>query len=130
MTSDPRISNHLTQDGCAVVPPRIAHWLETKAGVTDDWRDRLRDTDPEARQVMAALHWAAAQHRSAFGTNSVVGQRQRASSEVWLSTTEAAREMRVTDRCIRKWIHTKRLPATMSGRRWLVNRNDLLRLTA
>ncbi len=112
------------------MPPRIAHWLETKAGVTGDWRDRLRDTDLEAHQVMAALHWAASQHRSGIGTNSLVAQRKRAESEAWLSTTEAAREMNVTDRCIRKWIHTKRLPATMAGARWLISRNDLLGLTA
>jgi excisionase family DNA binding protein len=42
-----------------------------------------------------------------------------------MSTTQAAHEMNVTDRCVRKWIHTGRLPATMSGARWLINRNDL-----
>jgi excisionase family DNA binding protein len=124
--SAPRASHHVTADGAVIVPPRIAHWLENKAGITADWRDHLRDTDLEAHQVMAALHWAATQHRSGIGTNLPVAQRKRAELEVWLSTTEAAREMNVTDRCIRKWIHTGRLPATMSGARWLISRNDLL----
>jgi|SRR6185369_1429019 excisionase family DNA binding protein len=129
---EPRISSHVTANGSVIVPPRIAHWLETKAGVTAEWRDRLRDTDLEAHQVMAALHWAATEHRSDTGTNSVVGHRKRPESEGWLSTTEAAHEMKVTDRCIRKWIHTGRLPAIMSGARWLIKRNDLhvFRLTA
>lgn len=122
------ISRHVTADGAVIVPPRIAHWLETNAGVTADWRDRLRDTDLEAHQVMAALHWAATQHRSGIGTNSPVGQRKQPESQVWLSTCEAAREMKVSDRCIRKWISTDRLPATMSGCRWLINRNDLTAL--
>ena len=125
-------SKHVTADGSAIIPPRIAHWLETKAGATADWRDRLRDTDLEAHQVMAALHWAATQHRSDTGTKPVVGHREREKSEAWLSTAEAAHEMKVTDRCVRKWIHTGRLPATMSGARWLINRSDLHipRLTA
>jgi excisionase family DNA binding protein len=40
--------------------------------------------------------------------------------------------MNVSDRCIRKWIKAERLPATMSGARWLINRHDLrvLDLTA
>ena len=121
-----RISTHVTANGSVIVPPRIARWLETKAKVTADWRDRLRDTDLEAHEVMVALHWAALRHsRSGIGTKPIVGQRQRASSEVWLSTSEVARELKVTDRCVRKWIGTGRLPATMSGCRWLINRNDL-----
>jgi excisionase family DNA binding protein len=123
-----KITSHVTEDGSVIVPPRIAHWLETKAGVTADWRDRLRDTDLEAHQVMAALHWVATQHRSGIGTNSPVGQRTKAESQVWLSTCEAAREMKVTDRCIRKWIYMGRLPATMPGCRWLIRRNDLTAL--
>jgi excisionase family DNA binding protein len=123
--SAPQASKHVTADGAVIVPPRIAHWLETKAGITADWRDHLRDTDLVAHQVMAALHWAATQHRSGIGTNSPVAQRKRAESNVWLSTTEAARELRVTDRCVRKWISAGRLHATMSGARWLINRNDI-----
>lgn len=123
--SAPQASNHVTANGAVIVPPRIAHWLETKAGITADWRERLRDTDLEAHQVMAALHWAATQHRSDIGTKRAAGQSERAESVVWLSTSEAACELRVTDRCIRNWCRTKRLLATMSGARWLINRNDL-----
>ena len=120
-----RISTHVTANGSVIVPPRIARWLETKAKVTADWRDRLRDTDLEAHEVMVALHWAALRHRSGIGTKPVVGQSGIAESNLWLSTAEAAREMRVSDRCIRKWCSTGRLRATMSGARWLINRNDL-----
>jgi excisionase family DNA binding protein len=124
-------SRYVTGNGSVIVPPRIAHWLETKTGVTADWRISLQGTDPEAYEVMLALHMAALRHRAGIGTNSTVGQSERAESKL-MSTTEAAREMKVTDRCIRKWITAGRLPATMSGCRWLVNRDDLhtLGLTA
>ena len=39
------LSQYITANGWAIVPPQIAHWLETKAKVTADLRDRLRDTD-------------------------------------------------------------------------------------
>jgi excisionase family DNA binding protein len=73
-----------------------------------------------------ALHVAALRHsRSDIGTKPVVGHSDQGQSEVWVSTSEAAAELNVTDRCIRKWIHAKRLPATMSGARWLINRSDV-----
>jgi excisionase family DNA binding protein len=120
-------STHVTADGSVIVPPRIAHWLETKAGITADWRDRLRDTDPEAHAVMVEFHAAALRHgrRSDCGTNSVVGQRQGPPLKTWIGTAEAARALNVTDRCVRKWCRSGRLPATVSGGRWLINRNDL-----
>lgn len=116
---EPRISSHVTANGSAIVPPRIAHWLETKAKVTADMRGRLRDTDWEAHEALMALHVAALRHsRSDTGTKPVVGHSDRPESEAWLSTTEAAHEMKVTDRCIRKWISIRRLPATKYGCRW------------
>lgn len=117
-------STHVTENGSVIVPPRIAHWLETKAGVTRAWRLSLQGTDPEAYEVLLQLHMAGLRHRSGIGTNSGAGQDKQRPSKL-LSTTEAAREKNVTDRCIRKWITAGRLPATMSGCRWLVNRDDL-----
>lgn len=120
---DSRISRHIAANGSVLVPPRIARWLESKAGVTAEWRISLRGTDFEAYEVLLAMHMAAL--RSGCGTDSPVGQREQSPLEAWMSTKEAAAEMQVSDRCVRKWIHTGRLPATMSGARWLINRNDL-----
>ncbi len=120
------VSKYVTATGWAIVPPRIAHWLEAKAKVTADLRGRLRDTDWDAHQVLTALHVVALRYaRSDIGTKPPVGHSCRAESEVWVSTSEAAAELNVTDRCIRNWIYAKRLPATKPGGRWLINRNDI-----
>lgn len=90
-STEPRISKYVTANGSAIVPPRIAHWLETKAKVTPDIRGRLRDTDWEAHEALMALHVAALRYsRSDIGTKPLVGHSDRAESEVWLSTSEAA----------------------------------------
>src|SRR5262249_34564135 len=71
-----RIGRHITPDGCVVVPPRVAHWLEKEAGVTIDRRLRIRDNDPAAYEVLAALHLAALTHDgSDCGTKTVAAQR-------------------------------------------------------
>ena len=51
-----RIQRRITADGSVIVPPRIAAWLERHAGVTGDRRIRLRGNDPDAYEVLAALH--------------------------------------------------------------------------
>lgn len=118
-----RICRHVTANGSVIVPPRIARWLESKAGLTAEWRIGLRGTDTEAYEVMLALHLAAL--RSDCGTNAVVRQCEHPKLKTWLSTREAAAELHVSDRCIRNWCNSGRLPATMSGGRWLIDRNTL-----
>jgi excisionase family DNA binding protein len=127
-----RIARHLTPAGSVVVPARVAKWLETKAGITPEWRAGLRDTDPGAYEVLMALHCAATQELSVCGTNLVVASHDHPPLDAWLTPAEAAEELHVTDRCIRNWCSTGRLPATMSGNRWLIRRTDLhmRRLTA
>jgi excisionase family DNA binding protein len=120
-----RISKHFTANGSAIVPPRIARWLEAKAGITTAWRNSLMTTDPEAYGVLLALRMAALRHSSGIGTNHAETQPEQPPLAAWISTTEAAREMNVSDRCVRKWINGGRLPATRAGARWLINRNDL-----
>jgi excisionase family DNA binding protein len=120
-----RIGRHVTAEGSVIVPTRIAHWLEQKAGVTGDKRISLRDTDPLAYEVLAALHIAALSHGSESGTKGVVGQPKQEESDQWLTTAEAAGELGVTDRAIRKRIATGRLPARRRGWQWQIDRNDL-----
>jgi excisionase family DNA binding protein len=120
-----RIGRHITSEGSVVVPPRIAHWLEQKAGVTSDRRIAIRDTDPEAYEVLAALHLAALQHRSDLGTKRAGGQGTPEDCKQWLTTAEAANEAGVTDRCIRNWITRGQLPATRNGWQYLIDRTHL-----
>lgn len=120
-----RIGRHLTTEGAVVVPARIAAWLEQKAGVTADRRIALRNTDPQAYEVLAALHLAALAHWTANGTKHAAGQPAPQELTTWLTAAEAAHQAEVTDSAIRKWIRTGRLPATKRGGRWLINRNDL-----
>jgi excisionase family DNA binding protein len=121
-----RIQLRITEDGSVIVPPRIAAWLEQHAGVTGDLRVRLRGMDPEAYEVLAALHLAALHHSSsAAGTKVDRSQRFTTRSRVLLTTSEAAQQANVTDRCIRKWIAEGRLLGTKHGGRWLIERNAL-----
>jgi excisionase family DNA binding protein len=120
-----RIAKRLTQDGCAIVSPRMARWLERELKMTADRRILMRDSDPEAYEVFVALHFAATGFRSDLGTNHAAGQPDQAQLKAWISTGDAADEIGVTDRCIRKWCNTGRLPATWSGNRWWINRNDI-----
>ena len=120
-----RISRSLTADGSVVVPPRVAAWLEKKAGMTSDRRIAIRSTDPDAYAVLAALHIAALSHRSDNGTKHVAAQSPQQQSDLWFTTTEVASLLRVTERAIRKWCAVGRLPATKIGGRWVINRNCL-----
>jgi excisionase family DNA binding protein len=119
-----RISRRITTNGEVIVTPRVARWLETHAGITPDWRSRLQDTDPEAYEVLLALHLVA-EGRSARGPNPIAGQGQRALLVTWLSTADAARELNVARRTVRRWCRTGRIPATKSGRDWQIRRSDL-----
>jgi excisionase family DNA binding protein len=118
-----RIAERLTPDGSVIIPPRIARWLEQQADMTADRRIRLRDTDPDAYVVFAALHLAALSSDS--GTNDKAAQGISAELDMWMSTSEAAKALNVTDRCVRKWCQTGQLRAVLSGSRWLINRNTL-----
>ena len=118
-----RIAQRITADGSAIIPPRIAHWLEQNSGMTADRRMRLRDTDPEAYVALAALHLSALHSDS--GTEQVAAQQNTAQSAMWLSTKAAAQALNVTDRCIRNWCTTGRLHAELVGARWLINPNSI-----
>jgi excisionase family DNA binding protein len=120
-----RIGRHITAEGSVVVPPRIAAALEEKAGLTADRQILVRDNDPLAYEVLAALHLAALIHSSGSGTKLAAVQHGSKESDQWLTTTEAAAEVGVTDRCIRKWITTGRLPARQHGNRYLIDRQHL-----
>jgi excisionase family DNA binding protein len=119
-------SKYITANGWAMFPPQFAHYLEARAKITPDERARLRNTNWDAYQLFTSLHAVALRYkRSGGGTKSAVGHSDRPHSEMWLTARQAAAELNVTDRCVRKWICAKRLPATKPGAHWLIHRNDL-----
>lgn len=118
-TAEARVDQHLTDNYCAIITPRIARWLEDNVGMTADRRALLRWTDPEAYISLMALHLSAL--RSESGTKDAVPQPDRAQSPLWMSTGEAANLLNVTDRCVRNWCRTGRLQAQHIGARWLVD---------
>ena len=120
-----RIGRRITANGEAILQPRIARYLETQAGITPEWRSRLQDTDPEAYEGLMALHLVAKGRSSASGLNPLAGQHDREQSMIWMSTAAAALELNVAERTVRRWCRTGRLPATKSGRDWLIRRSDL-----
>jgi excisionase family DNA binding protein len=114
-----RIGRHITADGSVIVPPRIADWIEGQIGLVSERRTALAGTDPLAYTVLSALRIVALPHRSGNGTKLAGGQPTSEDSEQWLTTSEAAAQMGVTDRAVRKWIAQDRLPAKRYGGRWM-----------
>lgn len=120
-----RIGRHILPDGSVAVPPRIAAWLKKRAALTSAPRISVRDSDPLAYEVLAALHIAALSPRSGSGPKFAAQQHLKEELAVWISTSTAAALFGVTDRAIRKRIAAGKLPATRHGSRWLINRNHL-----
>ncbi|MBV8178803.1 MAG: helix-turn-helix domain-containing protein [Mycobacterium sp.] len=120
-----RIGRHILPDGRVAVPPRIAAWLKRQATLTNAPRISVRDSDPLAYEVLAALHIAALSPSSGSGSKVAERQHRTQELETWMSTSTAAVLLGVTDRAIRKRITTGKLPATRHGSRWLINRNHL-----
>ena len=121
-----RIGRHRLPDGSIVVPPRIAAWLESKAGMTSERRIMLRGSDPLAYEVLTALRYAALQH-GASANGRIIAVRQQVTQDLsmWMTTSEAAAQLGVTDRAIRQRIASGKLPAMRRGSRWLIYRDHL-----
>ena len=122
------IAHHLAPDGSVALPPRVAAWLKQRLGLALSQRDHLRDNDPTAYAALAALHLSAIGHRTGAFPVSATGTKEPSEhhdSTGWVTTVQAARSLGVTDRCIRNWIATKRLPARRHAGRWLIERHHL-----
>jgi excisionase family DNA binding protein len=106
-----------------VVPARVAAWLDQRARLSE-LRIQVRGADPEVDAVLVALRVAAVSWRnSATGTD----PRNQAAAEppsAWLSTTQAADELDMTDRGVRTAIASGRLNADRDGDRWRISRED------
>lgn len=113
-----------------VIPARVCAWLERHARL-NEVRIRERSSDPEVDAVLVALRLAALTWRTT-ATGSPVAAKPEAASELnqWLSTTQAADILYITDRAVRLAISEKRLPATLVNGRWRITREDIQHFAA
>ena len=122
-----RPARWLTPSGSVVIPPTIASWLEKRAGITAETRGRLETTDPEARAVLVALHMSAMLAGSpASGTTDATAHPGQPQSDPWMTTTEVARALAMTESGIRKAIARQRIPAEKRGRQYFIRHTDVL----
>lgn len=107
-----------------VIPARVCAWLERHARL-NEVRIRERGSDPEVDAVLVALRLAALTWRTT-ATGTPVAAKPEPASELnqWLSTTQAADILYITDRAVRLAISEKRLPATFVNGRWRITRED------
>lgn len=114
-----------------MMPARVAAMLEAELGAElSRLRVRKRGVDPEASQVLAdiraaAIEWAGS---GSAGTSDDGPPEPRPESNrehLSLTPSQAAGRVGVSDRAIRKAIHTGRLPAAKVDGAWQITRDDL-----
>lgn len=110
--------------GIVVVPARIAAVLERYTDVGRLRVDR-RGQDAELDAVLQALRFAAMGWKSSATGTSVATVAEPGSSSAWLSTTQAATQLHLGERAVRKAIAEQRLRAVRVGTRWRISREDL-----
>ncbi|WP_420716062.1 helix-turn-helix domain-containing protein [Mycobacterium sp. 94-17] len=120
-------------DGAVRVPPRIAQMLDQRVQMLAEQRKMLRDSDAEAYEVLCALYLSRLGHEqnvfpspriSGSGQGLDASATQQTDSEQ-LTTPQAAKRLGVSDRTVRRWCESKRLPARWHGGRWHINEHDL-----
>ena len=113
-----------------ILPARVAAWLERHAGL-NDLRVRARGNDPEVDSVLQAMHRASLHWRTtATGSNHAPEPEAPTDLNQWLSTTQAADRLGITDRAVRLAIAEHRLPATNLNGRWRITPEDIAHFKA
>ncbi|WP_062893339.1 helix-turn-helix domain-containing protein [Mycobacterium avium] len=111
--------------------------LDQRVALLAEQRKMLRASDAEAYEVLSALYLSRLGHEqkvfptpqmSDTGHDLDVDATQQTESEQ-LTTPQAAARLGVTDRTVRRWCATGRLPARWHGGRWYISEHDL-RITA
>lgn len=130
-----RFASHINPDGSVVVPPRIAQMLDQRLSLLSEQRKMLRSSDPEAYEILGALRLSGlgyeqnvftAARMSGTGRDFDTSAMHRTELEhEQLTTPQAAERLGVTDRTVRRWCQTERLPARWHGGRWHINEHDL-----
>lgn len=122
-THEARRLVHGTDGPIVIVSSRVCALLSRYAGL-EEFRMQQRGVDLELDAALLAMHAAAASWRgSRVGTRDAPRPEPELSS--WMSTSEAAGELRLTDRGVRKAIKEGRLDAAKHDKRWRISREDL-----
>ncbi len=120
---DPKHYVHGIDGAVVIVPGRVAAWLTQQLGL-DRLRSEVRGMDAEVDHVLIGLAVAASDWRaSAYGT-SPRNTPELAPKSSWLTTTEVADLLDMTDRAIRLACQSGRLPAERVGDRWQISREQ------
>ena len=126
MKPSPRTAQHYIHGGGSVivVPARICAYLNRYAGL-ERFRLDNAGVDPEVDALLIAFRVAElAWSNAATGTPRATTPELAPSSE-WLSTTQAAGQLHMTDRGIRTAIAAGRLQAESVAGRWRISREAL-----
>lgn len=120
---------HGSEGPVVLVSGRSAAWLLRYAEL-DRYHAAHRGEDAEIDQTLIAMKVVALSWReSATGTKGAPVAELAAQSD-WLSTKQAADALAMTDRAIRKAIRENRLKATMVGRAYRIDREQLAHFKA
>ncbi len=124
MDHDPRRLVHgLDGNPVVILSARMCALLARHAGL-DEFRISHRGVDQEMDATLQAMRAAATAWRSSTtGTPDAVKPEPPRSS--WMTTTQAAAQLQITARGIRKAIDEGRLTATNADGRWRITREDL-----
>lgn len=113
-----------------IIPARVCAWLERHARL-NEVRIQERGSDAEVDAVLVALRLAALTWRTT-ATGTPVAAKPEAATDLnqWMSTTQAAERLSITDRAVRLAIQEQRLHATNVAGRWRISREDIQHFAA
>jgi excisionase family DNA binding protein len=107
-----------------VVPARVAALLLRHARI-DQLRTQLRGADAELDSVLVALTVAALHWRTSATGSEIAPTPEARAQSPWMSTTQAAEHLGITDRAVRLAISERRLAAEQVDGRWRISREDV-----
>ncbi|MUL39709.1 helix-turn-helix domain-containing protein [Streptomonospora sp. PA3] len=115
---------HGVEAPVAIVPGRVAARLDALMNLRRLRLD-VRGHDPELDAVLVALGTAAAAWRATATGSTDPPEPEAAPSCAWLSTSQAAEALGISDRAVRLAIAQGRLDARSVAGRWRINRDDV-----
>lgn len=110
-------------DAVVLVPARIAAWLTANTGLSKV-RVTARGTDPELYAVLHDLYVAALEWRASVTGSTSPPEPEATALSKWMTTTEVAGQLNITDRAVRLAIAEGRLKAEQTEGRWRIAREN------
>ena len=105
------------------VPGRVAAWLEARPDLRRIRTD-ARGADPEVDAVLSDLHRVALLWRSCVDGSDPRKPAQAQPLLPWLTVSEVANQLGVTESRVRQLVQAEALPAEQVDRRWRISRID------